>query len=69
MLDDLGEVVGLQGVEHVEEVLPRRALASWVNVRLILHNLLVIFELWVQRPHLELVIVRDLYRDDLVLLQ
>ena len=37
VLHDLLEVLGLQRVEDVEEVLARRALASWIRIRKVLH--------------------------------
>ena len=65
----LGEEVGMDGIEDVEEVLPRRTLAIWEDVREVLLHLLIIGEL---RPEVldgQLVVVGHLDADDLLLLE
>ena len=45
MVHDLLEVVRVQGVEDVEEVVPRRSLAGWVLVGEVRHEDRVLIEL------------------------
>lgn len=65
---DLPQVVGVNRVEHVEEVLSRWALVLWIRVREVLRKLLVVLELRVQLTDAQLVVVgdRDLINCDLL---
>ena len=65
----LSEVVGVDRVEHVEEVITRRSLACWVRVREELHHLRVLRELGIQGLHAELFVLRHLDLLDLLLLE
>ena len=58
VLQDLLEVFGVDRVQDVEEVLPRRALAGWVLVGEVLDELVVLGELGPQVLDRELVVVR-----------
>ena len=66
---DLREVVGVDGVEHIEEVLSGWAFADWVFVREVAVHVRVLLEFGPERLHGELVVVRHLDGDDLGLLQ
>ena len=58
----------VEGVEDVEEVLPRRALALWVLIREVPDHEVIFSELRPQRLHRELLIVGNLYVRDVALL-
>ena len=58
MLQYLLEVFGVDRVQDVEEVLPRRALAGWVLVGEVLDELVVLGELRPEVLDRELVVVR-----------
>ena len=68
MLHDLLEVLGLQRVEDVEEVLARRALASWIRIRKVLHELWVLLEMRPERLYGQLVIMWAIHLLDVGLL-
>ena len=68
VLHDLLEVLGLQRVEDVEEVLARRALASWIRVWEVLHEVRVLLEMRPERLHGQLVIMWDIHLLDVDLL-
>ena len=68
MLHDLLEVLGLQRVEDVEEVLARRALASWIRIRKVLHELWVLLEMRPERLYGQLVIMWAIHLLDVDLL-
>ena len=65
---DLPQVVGVNRVEHVEEVLSGWALVLGIRVREVLRKLLVALELRVQLTDAQLVVVgdRDLINCDLL---
>ena len=69
MAHDLLEVLWIDGVQHIEEVLPRRSLVLGEFVREVDVDLLVFHELGPQRLHRELVVARYLDRLHLLLLQ
>ena len=58
MVHDLLQVLGIQGIENIEEVLAWRAFADWVFVWEVLRKLLVIGKLRPEVLHGELVVVR-----------
>ena len=69
MLEDLGEVVRIERVQHVEEILPRGALALRVLVREVRHEVCVLDEHGIQVLDAELIVSGDLYVVDLRLFE
>ena len=63
------EEVRLHRVEHVEEVLSGRSFALWKDVGEVLGDLGILSKLWPQGLHGQLIVVRHLDEDDLILLQ
>ena len=60
VVHDLAQVLRVDGVEDVEEVLPRRPLVLRVLGREVLHELGVLLELGPEAPDRELVVMRHL---------
>ena len=58
----------VEGVEDVEEVLPRRALALWVLIREVPDHEVIFSELRPQRLHRELLVMRNFNVRDVALL-
>ena len=68
MVEQLLQELGVESVENVKEVLPRRALANRVLIGEVPHQEVVIGELRPQRLHRELLIMWDFYVRDVALL-
>ena len=47
MLDHLREIIATQSVENCEKVISTWTLLSWVAVREVLHQLLILYEEWI----------------------
>ena len=69
MVNHLLEVVGVDGVEHVEEVLPRRVSVFWQKVGEKEHELRVLLEIWPELDHGDLVVLWNVDEVDFRLLQ
>ena len=69
MLDNLGKVVRLQGMEHVEEVLPWRSLSLRVLVREVRLEVWVLLHRWIDVLDRQLFIMRNFDGDDVNLLE
>lgn len=69
MVNHLLEVVGVDGVEHVEEILPRRVSVLRQEVGEKEHELRVLLEIWPELDDGDLVVLWNVDEVDLRLLQ
>ena len=65
---DLLEILGVEGVENIEEVFSRRCLPCWILVGEVRHHGSVLLELGVEGLHRDFLVVWDLDRPVLRLL-
>ena len=69
MDQDVGEILGVDRVQDVEEVLPRRAFVLGILIGEVRHHLGVLRELRIKVLDRELIVVRDLDGAHLLLLE